>query len=112
MAKKIFTKQEVAVLCPQSISSKSGNFLKSGDVPYLKQLVIKARQRGYSRDDGANVWAMMLNNKSRGISFDNREMLDLSEALTTLFQNLSYYEAKQHYVAFLEFNSRPEKYAD
>ena len=115
MAKEIFQSNEVKSIrpefAPQLATGK--NFLSCEQVDYLREIVVKARQGGYSQEDGCRAWAQMLNNKSNQVDFEGKdEDLDLAEALTVLFQNLSYYETKWHYVAFLEFNSRPERYVD
>ena len=114
MAKEIFQSNEVKSIrpefAPQLATGK--NFLSCEQVDYLREIVVKARQGGYSQEDGCRAWAQMLNNKSNQVDYEDKEQLDLSEALTVLFQNICYYEAKQHYVAFLEFNSRPERYID
>ena len=114
MAKEIFDSQEIKAIRPTlAPERKDSNFLSCEQVPYLRELIIKARKEGYSQEEACEAWAKLLNNKSREIDFEGKdEPLNLAEALTVLFQNLSYYETKWHYVAFLEFNSRPERYAD
>lgn len=114
MAKEIFQSNEVKSIrpefAPQLATGK--NFLSCEQVDYLREIVVKARQKGYSQEEGCQAWARMLNNKSNQVDCEDKGLLNLSEALTVLFQNICYYEAKQHYVAFLEFNSRPERYID
>ena len=114
MAKEIFDSTDVKSIrpefAPQLATGK--NFLSCEQVDYLREIIVRAHQEGYSQEEGCQAWARMLNNKSNSVDYENKEQLDLSEALTVLFQNICYYEAKQHYVAFLEFNSRPDRYID
>ena len=114
MQKETFDSQEIKAIRPTlAPERKAGsNFLSCEQAPYLQELIIRARRGGYSQEDGCKAWAQMLSNKSNQVDYEDKEQLDLSEALTVLFQNICYYEAKQHYVAFLEFNSRPERYID
>ena len=114
MAKEIFDSTDVKSIRPEFAPQLAAgkNFLSCEQVDYLREIVVKARQKGYSQEEGCQAWARMLNNKSNQVDCEDKGLLNLSEALTVLFQNICYYEAKQHYVAFLEFNSRPERYAD
>ena len=113
MAKEIFDSQEIKAIRPTlAPERKDSNFLSCEQVPYLRELIIKARKEGYSQEEACEAWSKLLNNKSKEIDFEGKDTLDLAEALTVLFQNLSYYETKWHYCAFLEFATRTERYVD
>lgn len=115
MAKETFNGQEIKAFRPALAPERKedNNFLLCEQVPYLQELVIRARRGGYSQEEACEAWSKLLNNKSKEIDFEGKDDdLDLAEALTVLFQHLSYYETKWHYCAFLEFAARPERYAD
>ena len=114
MQKETFDSQEIKAIRPTLAPERKvgSNFLSCEQAPYLQELIIRARRGGYSQEDGCKAWAQMLSNKSNQVDFEGNDELNLAEALTVLFYNLSYYETKWHYLAFLEFNSRPERYID
>ena len=100
MAKKIFTTQEILGLRPAEWPRAIGNYLAPEQAPYISVLVSKAKAAGYTKQELASSWGLMLSDKVNFVHPASDE-LSLDEALTVLFEPLSYYMAKRHYAAFL-----------
>ena len=101
MAKKIFRKTEVLDLRPAEWPVSEREFFRLGDVPYIGILVSRAKDAGYSKNEIASSWGLMLSDKVNFVRPTGDE-LSLAEALVVLFEPLSYYMTKRHYSAFLE----------
>lgn len=101
MAKKIFTTQEILGLRPAEWPRAIGNYLAPEQAPYISVLVSKAKAAGYTKQELASSWGLMLSDKVNFVRSTGDE-LALAEALMLLFEPLSYYDAKRHYSAFLE----------
>lgn len=101
MAKKIFRKTEVLDLRPAEWPVSTREFFRLGEAPYIAILVSKAKDAGYTKQELASSWGLMLSDKVNEVHPVSDE-LSLAEALMVLFEPLSYYEAKRHYSAFLE----------
>lgn len=99
--RQIFKRSEIEALRPAEWPcAQYPQYLSPDQAPYLSELIGKAKEAGYHKEDIASAWAGLLNNKSNGYCPDGDE-LDLTEALCVLFEPLSYYMAKRHYAAFL-----------
>ncbi len=98
--RQIFRRHEIIALRPAEWPcAQYPRYLSPDQAPYLSELIEKAKEAGYHKEDIASAWAGLLNNKSNGYIPEGEE-LDLVEALTVLFKPLSYYEIKRHYVAY------------
>ncbi len=100
MAKKIFRKTEVLDLRPAEWPVSKLGFFRPEEAPYISALVLKAKEAGYTQQEVAASWGLMLSDKVNFVHPASDE-LSLDEALTVLFEPLSYYMAKRHYAAFL-----------
>ena len=101
MAKKIFKKTEVLDLRPAEWPVSTGKFFRLGEAPYIAILVSRAKDAGYTKQELASSWGLMLSDKVNFVRPTSDE-LSLAEALVVLFEPLSYYLTKRHYSAFLE----------
>lgn len=101
MAKKIFRKTEVLDLRPAEWPVSTKGFFRLGEAPYIAILVSRAKDAGYTKQELASSWGLMLSDKVNFVRPTSDE-LSLAEALMVLFEPLSYYDAKRHYSAFLE----------
>lgn len=101
MAKKIFKKTEVLDLRPAEWPVSARQFFRPEEAPYISVLVSKAKDAGYTKQELASSWGLMLSDKVNFVHPVSDE-LSLAEALMVLLEPLSYYEAKRHYSAFLE----------
>ena len=101
MAKKIFRKTEVLDLRPDKWPVSTGGFFRPEEAPYISALVLKAKEAGYTQQEVAASWGLMLSDKVNFVRPTSDE-LSLAEALVVLFEPLSYYLTNRHYSAFLE----------
>ncbi len=98
--KKIFKREQIIALRPAEWPcAQYPQYLAPDQAPYLSQILAKAKTEGYTKEQLASAWGWLLSHKSNNILPDGDE-LDLTEALCVLFEPLSYYEIKRHYVAY------------
>ena len=100
MGKKIFKRAEVVALRPAEWPTTSENYMAPEQAPYLSQILAKAKTEGYTKEQLASAWGLMLSDKVNFVHPVSDE-LSLAEALVVLFEPLSYYMTKRHYAAFL-----------
>ena len=99
--RQIFRRSEIEALRPAEWPCANyPQYLAPDQAPYLSEIIEQAKAARYHKDDIASAWAGLLDNKSNNYCPEGEE-LDLVEALTVLFEPLSYYEVKRHYIVFV-----------
>ncbi len=98
-----FANANITNMIPNEWPKAKGNYLLPVQAPYLKELITKAKENGYTKEEMLSAWCELLNMKSKQALKPTEQELDLAQAMYLFFYDKSYYETKQHYAALLCF---------
>ncbi len=99
-----FMAEDIRRYRPLTAPSSTAFYFGAEDVPYLKILLQDARKKGYTQQDILEAWDACLHMKSMSTSAASWSEIGLDKALCVLFESLSYYDTKRHYVALISLS--------
>lgn len=98
-------KEDIVPLIPAEwpALAEGENFLHAEQIPYLKELIELAKAKGYSTEHLLMGWAKLMGMKSKNAQYPISNEVDFTDALHSLFYEVSYFDTKKHYPSFVDF---------